>query len=176
MRSAPRLDEGDMGALRLFLAAAALSIGACAATDHFQQRIDRYDLAAAESRDQMIFTNICEPAARALSFVQMGRSRVRPRRPRRSVAVDHPGAHIPWARASRATPCKAKVFWRQSGRRQWLHRQLGEMNGSTNFQVTRRKRRSFITVCWRRWSLAPWSSSSSRESPGNYCFTCSRTS
>jgi hypothetical protein len=93
--------EGDMGALRLFLAAAALSIGACAATDHFQQRIDRYDLAAAESRDQMIFTNILRASrAEPLSFVQMGRSRVRPRRPRRSGCRRSSWDRIfPWARA-----------------------------------------------------------------------------
>ena len=45
----------------------------CAVTDHFDDRVARYDLAAAQSRDDMILTNIVRAShAEPLSFVQLG--------------------------------------------------------------------------------------------------------
>ena len=123
------LSEGGMGALRLFLAAAALSIGACAATDHFQQRIDRYDLAAAESRDQMIFTNILRASrAEPLSFVQMGQiTGSTTAAATVGLPSHHPGtAYSPGHEPREQRPAKRKYFWRQSARRQWLHRQFDD--------------------------------------------------
>ena len=49
------------------------SLAGCAVTDHFDDRVARYDLAAAQSRDDMILTNIVRAShAEPLSFVQLG--------------------------------------------------------------------------------------------------------
>ena len=138
--------EGDMGALRLFLAAAALSIGACAATDHFQQRIDRYDLAAAESRDQMIFTNILRASrAEPLSFVQMGQITGSTTA---AATVGLPsiilGPHIPMGTslASNALQSESVFGGNPVGGSGYTGNSV-TMNGSTNFQVTPSETKEF---------------------------------
>ena len=135
-----------MGALRLFLAAAALSIGACAATDHFQQRIDRYDLAAAESRDQMIFTNILRASrAEPLSFVQMGQITGSTTA---AATVGLPsiilGPHIPLGTnlASNALQSESIFGGNPLGGSGYTGNSV-TMNGSTNFQVTPSETKEF---------------------------------
>lgn len=51
----------------------ALALGGCAYHDHFDDRVGRYDLAAAASRDAMMLTNVLRASkAEPLSFVQLG--------------------------------------------------------------------------------------------------------
>ncbi|MGA8171354.1 MAG: hypothetical protein WB816_11090 [Methylocystis sp.] len=135
-----------MLALRLLLAAVALSIGACAATDHFQQRIDRYDLAAAESRDQMIFTNILRASrAEPLSFVQMGQITGSTTA---AATVGLPsiilGPHIPVATslASNALQSESIFGGNPLGGSGYTGNSV-TMNGSTNFQVTPSETKEF---------------------------------
>ena len=57
------------------LAAVAISFlaSACAFSDHFDNRVGRYDIAAEQARDAMILTNIIRAShAEPLSFVQLG--------------------------------------------------------------------------------------------------------
>ncbi len=50
-----------------------LILAGCAVTDHFDDRVARYDIAAAQSRDSMILTNVVRAShAEPLSFVQLG--------------------------------------------------------------------------------------------------------
>jgi hypothetical protein len=50
-----------------------VALAGCAVTDHFDDRVARYDLAAAQSRDGMILTNIVRAShGEPLSFVQLG--------------------------------------------------------------------------------------------------------
>ena len=135
-----------MRALRLLLAAAALSIGACAATDHFQQRIDRYDLAAAESRDQMIFTNILRASrAEPLSFVQMGQITGSTTA---AATVGLPsiilGPHIPLATSVASNTLQSEsIFGGNPVSGSGYTGNSVTMNGSTNFQVTPSETKEF---------------------------------
>jgi len=137
-----------MGTLRLFLVAVALLIWGCAATDHFQQRIDRYDVAAAESRDQMIFTNILRASrAEPLSFVQMGQITGSTTA---AATVGLPsiilGPHIPLATslASNALQSESIFGGNPLGGSGYTGNSM-TMNGSTNFQVTPSETKEFYT-------------------------------
>ncbi len=49
--------------LRIAPLLSAALLSACAVADHFEARVGRYDLTAAQSRDTMILTNIVAVAA-----------------------------------------------------------------------------------------------------------------
>jgi hypothetical protein len=67
------LGAGMRGSLRYILGALTLLMPGCAYNDQFDNRIGRYDLAAAQSRDAMILTNVIRAShAEPLSFVQLG--------------------------------------------------------------------------------------------------------
>ncbi len=52
---------------------AGFALAGCAVTDHFDDRVGRYDLSAAQSRDTMVLTNIARAShGEPLSFVQLG--------------------------------------------------------------------------------------------------------
>jgi len=135
-----------MATLRLFLVAAALLIWGCAATDHFQQRIDRYDVAAAESRDQMIFTNILRASrAEPLSFVQMGQITGSTTA---GATVGLPsiilGPHIPLATSVASNTLQSEsIFGGNPLGGSGYTANSVTMNGSTNFQVTPSETKEF---------------------------------
>ena len=54
-------------------AAMALLVAGCAYNDHFDNRVDRFDIASEQSRDQMILTNIVRASkAEPLAFQSLG--------------------------------------------------------------------------------------------------------
>jgi len=54
-------------------AATAALVAGCAYNDHFDNRVDRFDVATEQSRDQMILTNIIRASrAEPLAFLQLG--------------------------------------------------------------------------------------------------------
>jgi len=54
-------------------AATAAFVAGCAYNDHFDNRVDRFDVATEQSRDQMILTNIIRASrAEPLAFLQLG--------------------------------------------------------------------------------------------------------
>ncbi len=58
---------------RLAVVAISFLASACAFSDHFDNRVGRYDIAAEQARDAMILTNIIRAShAEPLSFVQLG--------------------------------------------------------------------------------------------------------
>ena len=58
---------------RYISGALALLMSGCAYYDHFDNRVGRYDVVAAQSRDGMILTNVIRAShAEPLSFVQLG--------------------------------------------------------------------------------------------------------
>jgi len=61
--------------LRFFLfALSSFFLTACAYNDHFENRVDRYDVAAEQARDAMILTNIIRAShAEPMSFLQLGK-------------------------------------------------------------------------------------------------------
>jgi hypothetical protein len=55
-------------------AALALFVASCAYNDHFDNRVDRFDIASEQARDQMILTNIVRASkAEPLAFLQIGK-------------------------------------------------------------------------------------------------------
>jgi hypothetical protein len=57
-----------------WLALFSVVLGACAYNDHFDNRINRYDVAAEQARDTMILTNIVRAShAEPMSFLQLGK-------------------------------------------------------------------------------------------------------
>jgi len=55
-------------------AATALLVASCAYNDHFDNRVDRFDIASEQARDQMILTNIVRASkAEPLAFLQIGK-------------------------------------------------------------------------------------------------------
>ena len=55
-------------------AAAAAFVAGCAYNDHFDNRVDRFDIASEQARDQMILTNIVRASkAEPLAFLQIGK-------------------------------------------------------------------------------------------------------
>jgi hypothetical protein len=66
-----------MGRLVSRLAAAAATaafVAGCAYNDHFDNRVDRFDIASEQARDQMILTNIVRASkAEPLAFLQIGK-------------------------------------------------------------------------------------------------------
>jgi hypothetical protein len=61
--------------LRCFLITfVSVILGACAYNDHFDNRINRYDIAAEQARDAMVLTNIVRAShAEPMSFLQLGK-------------------------------------------------------------------------------------------------------
>jgi len=52
----------------------ALFVASCAYNDHFDNRVDRFDIASEQARDQMILTNIVRASkAEPLAFLQIGK-------------------------------------------------------------------------------------------------------
>ena len=55
-------------------AAIAALVAGCAYNDHFDNRVDRFDIASEQARDQMILTNIVRASkAEPLAFLQIGK-------------------------------------------------------------------------------------------------------
>jgi len=56
------------------MAATAALLASCAYNDHFDNRVDRFDIASEQARDQMILTNIVRASkAEPLAFLQIGK-------------------------------------------------------------------------------------------------------
>jgi hypothetical protein len=56
------------------VAATAALVAGCAYNDHFDNRVDRFDIASEQARDQMILTNIVRASkAEPLAFLQIGK-------------------------------------------------------------------------------------------------------
>jgi hypothetical protein len=56
------------------VAASAALVAGCAYNDHFDNRVDRFDIASEQARDQMILTNIVRASkAEPLAFLQIGK-------------------------------------------------------------------------------------------------------
>jgi hypothetical protein len=56
------------------VAATAVLVAGCAYNDHFDNRVDRFDIASEQARDQMILTNIVRASkAEPLAFLQIGK-------------------------------------------------------------------------------------------------------
>ncbi len=115
-------------------------LAGCAVTDRFDDRVARYDLAAAQSRDAMILTNIVRAShAEPLSFVQLGQlsgtAVTGATLGLPSVALGSPVASLPGL--------KDVVFGAFPGSANGFVGNQANVQGTTNFQATPAETRDF---------------------------------
>jgi len=121
-----------------FLCAAALS--GCAVVDHFDDRLGRYDLEAAQARDEMILTNVIRASkAEPLSFVQLGQMS--------GTTSAQTTLGLPGIALGPQSPTypglKDVVFGAFAGTGSGFVGNSANMQGSTNFQATPSETKDF---------------------------------
>ena len=120
---------------------AAALLSACAVTDRFDERVNRYDLAAAQSRDTMILTNIVRAShAEPLSFVQLGQLSGTTQT---TGTLGLPGFIVGPQSAALPAAAKDAVFGGFPGQANGFVGNSAQLQGTTNFQASPSESRDF---------------------------------